>query len=346
MKNHPWAWLIWFSAAVVLSLSTRNPLYALILIGVARLAGELHGRQDPMIGLSFGRMAAVILLFSTIYAALFIHIGDHVIYSLPDWPLIGGAITLEAIADGLRNGIILLTLITIFLAFNAIIPVSVLVRLIPASLKDIGVVLLVAITYVPETRHQLRRIREAQAIRGHEVRGLRDWRPVIVPLLVAGFERSLRLSETMVARGYGSTTRTEHKLWKRGGLLSVTGIALTGWLILWAGFQLGWLLIILAISLLALLILLNPSQIKRTRYHRYEWSTQDWLLIATALLALAAATLPIPFIDKASLSYLPYPTLSFPDFDIFIGMALALMAIPAIMSSNLAAPPVSNDKDR
>jgi hypothetical protein len=129
-------------------------------------------------------------------------------------------------------------------------------------------------------------------------------------------------------------------------LLSVTGIALTGWLILWAGFQLGWLLITVAIALLALLILRNPSQIKRTRYHRYPWSTQDGLLIVTALFALAAATLPVPFIDRLSLAFSPYPTLFFPDFDIFIGIAIALMALPVVMSSKVAAAPVSNDKDR
>ena len=333
MKNHPWSWLIWFGAAVVFSLITRYPLYSLILLGVSQLALELHGRNDSLIGFSFGRLAVVILLFSTMYAALFIHIGDHVIITLPDWPLIGGAITLEAVVDGLRNGIILLTLISIFLAFNAVIPVSVLVRLIPTSLKDLGVVLLVAVTYVPETRQQLRRIREAQAIRGHELRGLADWRPVIVPLLVAGFERSLRLSETMVARGYGSTTRIEHSLGKRGGLLVVTAAALVGWIVLWFGFQIGWLIIAGGVLLLALILLRSPNQIKRTKYHRYSWGRIDFLLIAAGLLALTVAIAPIPFIDKASLSFSPYPTLSIPEFDIFIGISLALMAVPVAIGS-------------
>lgn len=346
MSNHPWSWLIWFAAAVIIGLITRNPLYSLILLSVSLLAAKTHGHQKSLIGISLGRIAAVVLLFSTLYTALFIHVGDHIIMTLPDWPLIGGAITLEAIVDGLRNGIVLLTLISIFVAFNAIIPVSVLVRLIPASLKDIGVVLLIAVTYVPETRHQLSRIREAQAIRGHEVRGLRDWRPVVVPLLVAGFERSLKLSETMVARGYGSTAKAEHGLGKRGGLLAVTIIALAGWITLWAGIQYGWLIIIGALFLFVALILRNPRQLRRTNYRRYTWSSSDVLFILSAIIALGAAILPIPFIDRSSLSYSPYPGLSVPAFDIFIGIGLALLALPLIIGLNGAGLSTNNDKDK
>ena len=47
-----------------------------------------------------------------------------------------------------------------------------------------------AITYVPETARHFQRIREAQAIRGHRLRGLRDWRPIVIPLLVGGLERA------------------------------------------------------------------------------------------------------------------------------------------------------------
>ena len=343
MKNHPWSWLFWFGAAAAISLITRNPLYSLILLGVSRLAMELLGQNSSMLGLSFGRLAAVILLFSTLYTVLFIHIGDHVIYTLPDWPLVGGRITFEAFVDGIRNGIILLTLISIFLAFNAIIPVGVLVRLIPASLKDIGVVLLVAVTYIPETRHQLRRIREAQAIRGHEIRGLNDWRPVIVPLLVAGFERSLRLSETMVARGYGSTTKIEHSLGKRSGLLAVTAAALIGWMVLWLGSQIGWLIIAGAIFLLALILLRNPSQIRRTTYHRYSWAIGDTMLIITALLALIAVLVPFSFLDGSSLSYSLYPSLSIPEFDMIIGISLALMALPVVVISINSSNSSNND---
>ena len=35
------------------------------------------------------------------------------------------------------------------------------------------------------------RIREAQAVRGHRVQGIRDWLPIVVPLLVSGLERAM-----------------------------------------------------------------------------------------------------------------------------------------------------------
>lgn len=342
MKVHPWSWLIWFATAAVLSLTTRNPYYSLILLVSALLATQRYGNRDTL-GISLGRISLVIILFSTIYAVLFIHIGDHVLLRLPDWPLIGGAITLEAAADGVRNGIVLITLIAIFLAFNSIIPVSTLVRLIPSSLKDIGVVLLVAVTYVPETRSQLRRIQEAQAIRGHEIKGLKDWRPVLIPLLIAGFERSLRLSETMVARGYGSTGSAEHGLNTRGALLLVAASALIGWILLIFGFGIGWVLLTSGFFLLVFLVLRNGGQAKRTQYHRYTWSLLDIVFVAVSITALILILVPMPFIDRSSLAYNPYPNLAPPLFNTAVGVAMLLMVVPLIPAPNPGTVVEKND---
>ena len=67
-----------------------------------------------------------------------------------------------------------------------VVPTAELAGLTPTALYELGLVLLVAITYVPETARHFQRIREAQAIRGHRLRGLRDWRPIVIPLLVGG----------------------------------------------------------------------------------------------------------------------------------------------------------------
>ena len=330
--NNPKSWLIWFSAIVVIAMVTRNPLYALILLAIAGFASETQSNNQNSMKLPLGRVAIVIIFFSVVYNALFIHAGDHVLITLPRWPLIGGAITLEAIVDGARNGLMLLTLLAIFVAFNAVIPVSDLVRMTPSALKDIGVVILVAITYIPETRRQLVRIREAQSIRGHELHGLKDWRPVLVPLLVAGFERSLRLSETMVARGYGSVRTEHHGVSKRAALLVATISALTGWVLLLAGFLIGWIFIIGTILFVVIIALSENKEIRRTKYRSHSWHLKDWLLVLVAVISVAVVLIPLVDVDRTTLSYSPYQGLALPEFDLVIGLALGLLVVPLLVN--------------
>lgn len=330
--NNPKSWLIWFGAIIVIAMVTRNPLYALILLAISWLASATQGNNHNALKLPLGRVAVIILFFSIVYNALFVHAGDHVLLTLPQWPLIGGAITMEAIVDGARNGLMLLTLLVVFVAFNAVIPVSDLVRMTPPALKDIGVVILVAITYVPETRRQLIRIREAQAIRGHELHGLRDWRPVLVPLLVAGFERSLRLSETMVARGYGSVGTEHHGGGKRAALLISVISVLAGWVLLLAGFIVGWVLIIGSILFVIIIALSENREIRRTKYRIHTWHLGDWLLVVAAAISFALVFIPITGVDRSTLSYSPYQSLALPEFDPIIGLALGLLAIPVLIN--------------
>ena len=170
-------WILWVLISALLVMLGRNPLYLVILLLVSQVVGGVRGIPGQGISLPLWRLGAIILLFSTLFNALFVHVGTTVLFRLPSaWPLVGGPVTLEAAAYGAANGLMLLTLLSIFLTFNRVVPMGELVRLAPRAFYDLGVVVLVAMTYVPETTRHLQQIRDAQAIRGHEVRGLRDWR--------------------------------------------------------------------------------------------------------------------------------------------------------------------------
>ncbi|HUS94123.1 MAG TPA: energy-coupling factor transporter transmembrane component T [Patescibacteria group bacterium] len=327
------AWVVWVGAAMVATMVAQNPLYSLTILMAALVVSQNFGRQDNGFRLPIGRISLFVVAFSAVYTALFVHEGTTILFELPDWPLIGGAITLEALVEGASNGLVLVALLAIFAALNAIVPVSELVRLVPGALHDLGVVILVAVTYVPETRRQLTRIRQAQEIRGHQLSGVRDWQPIVVPLLVGGLERSMRLAETMVARGYGATTHKNSSTGER--LLLVLGLvaALTGWLlVLWLGWP-GWLL--LASGLLAVVVILvrRGRAIRRTRYRVEVWSRRDILLVTVAIVALLAVLVPWSWVDQSSLAYSPFQTVSLPPYDLFIGLALASLALPAFLAT-------------
>jgi len=325
------AWVAWLAAAMALTMIARNPLYSLILLLVGQVVGEVWGRPNAGVPLPLWRIGPIILLFAIVYNALSVHIGETVLLRLPaGWPLIGGPITLEAAVYGLANGLVLFTLLALFAAFNAIVTTAELVRLTPRAFRDLGIVVLIAMTYLPETGRHFQRVRQAQAIRGHRLRGVADWRPLLIPLLVGGLERAMSLAEAMVARGYGAMADSPQSLGTRAGLAAGLALALAGWVwSFWSGWP-GWLLLGVGVALVTGMVWrLGRQSSPPTRYRPQPWTRWEWLTLAAALAPLPLILLP--WADRATLTYSPYPALSLPGFDPIIGLALSALALPAFL---------------
>ncbi len=324
------AWIVWVAAVAILAMTARNPLYSIILLSLSLLTIRFFARQKAPFHSYFLRASLSILFISAIYHALFIHFGDHVLIELPAWPLVGGPITLEAMVDGARNGLVLITLMAAFFALNTIVPTRELIRMAPSSFQDLGVVVLIAITYIPETRQHLGRIREAQSIRGHRPRGFKDWRPLLIPLLVGGLERAMRLSEAMVARGHVASSVKSHRNSERVALLVGLLMALFGWfLAILAGWP-GYLLLGAGGLVFLWLIIKRGRDDRRTRYAAEPWTALDTLVVAVSILALALVMLPLPLVSQPVTGYTPYPQLSLPSFDSLVGLALLLLSLPVM----------------
>lgn len=329
----PRAWLVWVAVVALIALLTRNPLYLLLLLLITRLvAYACQPKQGATYAVPFWRIAAIVLFFSTLFNVMLAHVGTTILFTLPaNWWLIGGPLTLEAAVYGFVSGLSLVTLLSAFLAFNAIVPSSELTRLVPPALHDVGLVLLVAITYVPETLRQWERIREAQLIRGHRVRRITDWRPLFIPLLIGGLERSLGLAETMVSRGYGATgdmsTGWHSRLLFGGGLL----LALVGAVALAWGQPAGWAAIAAGGGLIVTAYRFLARRVMVTRYRVYNWTWADSIVVGSAVLGLLLVRVPEWLLSRDTLTYVPYPTVSWPLFDPLAGAALLLLAVPAFV---------------
>lgn len=327
------AWLIWTLSAAMLTMLTRNPLYIFIILLAVRLVAISWQQEEAAFKLPLLRMLAIILLFSTVFNMLFAHVGEHVLFTLPTtWPLIGGDLTLEAAVYGTINGLMLFTLLVVFITFNNIVPGSDLVHLTPRAFHNLGLVVLIALTYVPETRRHWQKIRDAQAIRGHQIRGWQDWRPILIPLLVGGMERAMALAEAMVSRGYGATTQMGQQLLVQLLLLLGLGAAFAGWLLsFWYGWP-GWVVMGSGVLVLLMLIWALGEKVSLRRYGIRQWSMLDTIVVITAVIPLILLLIPFPFIDHSSLYYSPYPALNVPEFNVLLGLALALLAVPGVLS--------------
>jgi energy-coupling factor transport system permease protein len=208
---HPLAWLVWLVGAAGVAGALGNPVYQLPLLGVLA-AVYVAGHADAPWARAFPlflRLGVVVLVLRTVLAGAGGDAAPPVLFRLPQLRLPGGVATLGgpvsagALAGGFRNGLTVLLLVAAFGAFNACVSPSRLLRLVPGFLFEAGLVVTVALAFVPQTVIGLHRTLEAQRLRGHRLRRLRDLGPLLLPLLAGGLERALTLAEAMEARGYG-----------------------------------------------------------------------------------------------------------------------------------------------
>jgi len=256
-------------------------------------------------------------------------VGATVLFRLPEWvPLLGGAVTLEGLAFGAINGLNLAVVFGGFAAFNRALSARDVLKLTPRAFHESGVVVSIAMSFVPQAVQNLQRIREAQAVRGHRLRGLRDWLPIVTPLLVGALEHALGLAEAMVARGYAATSGRERPV-RIQALLALGLLALLGG---WLGYLLApqarlvaVVAFVLAVGLLGASFYLAGRSAEHTVYRQRSWRARDTAIVLGCLVTLALLAT-----RRALLGYNPYPQLSWPSFDPIVGLGLMGLLAPAV----------------
>ena len=367
---HTRTWLLWFLAAGLPALLTRNPLYLLLVMLAARgvdaaVAGyESAATPDAvdtrrqswggLLWLGVG-LAAVSALFNGLGA----HFGTTVLIRLPaDWPIIGGPLTAEGFAYGALGGMSIVAVLTVAAAFNTGADTYALLRSIPAAFSQAGLVTAIGLAYVPRTITRIREIHEAQLLRGHRFRGARSVLPLAVPLLAGGLERAIQLAEAMESRGFshpgparpaptGRAMGESDRL--TGALLAIgaVAVALGAFALLYYRTAPVGGAIVLAGGLGAIGWALRRvgQASRRSRYRREIWRRRD-TLVALTLGGALAVTLWSWATHSAWWGYTPYPTLHWPSFEPALGLALALLVAPALPLLRREARPLEEGSSR
>ncbi|MCG8352444.1 MAG: energy-coupling factor transporter transmembrane protein EcfT [Chloroflexales bacterium] len=333
---HPLAWLGWLVAALVALSVTRNPLYlCLILLCLALVKAGVRTRNEaqPM-PLSLLRFGLIVTTTATLFNAAIARAGTTTLFTLPAFlPVIGGAVTLEAFIFGALNGLALTGFYAAFMVMNTALSVRTLIRFIPRAFTPVAVVVSIAVAFVPTTLQQFRQIREAQAIRGHRIRKLRDWAPLLMPLLISGLERALQLAEAMTARGFAANRNQAQGQSTQIALVVGLAALLGGWLLrlAWQLDALGMALMIVGAGALLGALIVTGRRVPRTSYRVEPWTWRDGGVLGGAALVIGIFLLQLPGIDRSSLFYAPYPTLQSPAFAPLIGFATLALTLPAIL---------------
>jgi energy-coupling factor transport system permease protein len=328
--------------AILVILSTsRNPWYVglvLVAIAVVRTAIQRTITSTPPLPISVVRFGLIVVTFSAIFNALSVHFGSTVLFVIPPViPYFGGPVTLEALVYGVVNGLVLTGLFAAFTVFNQAVSTRQMIRLVPQVFFPVAIVVSIAITFVPVTLRHSRDIREAQAVRGHRLRGLRDWLPLIMPLLVGGLERALQLAEAMTARGFASANEPGYNTATRLAILPGLVLLIGGWLLrlVWGYATMGMLLLLVGIALIIGALWHVGRQVSRTSYRPHPWTGADWAVVAGAAVAALAFVVPWPGLDRSSIFFYPYPKLSWPAFQPLLGLTITGLLIPALLALRL-----------
>ncbi|MBP7999822.1 MAG: energy-coupling factor transporter transmembrane protein EcfT [Chloroflexi bacterium] len=331
----PQTWLVWLMTSASVAIMAHNPLYSLLLLLVGRMVYLGTRPRGATIPFRWLRLGVIMLTISTVLYGLSLHSGDTVLFRLPgSWPLVGGPITGEAMILGASNGLHLLTLLVLFATFNRAVPSTDLIRLTPRALHHLGIVVLIALTYVPETLNQWQRIREAQAIRGYVPKGWRGWRPLLLPLLVSGLERAMEVAEAMVARGYGATANQGQPVVRQGVMVIGLAAAFVGWLLFFAQPLWGSLLLLAGVLLLLWLLWQAGRDVPFTRYQATSWQQNDFLVMGLSCLPLLA----LFWITPTSLTYSPFPQVALPPFHPLFGASLLAFLAPWLSHDTTPSP--------
>ncbi|MCF1595483.1 energy-coupling factor transporter transmembrane component T [Streptomyces muensis] len=311
---HPGAWWVWALSLGVAATQTTNPLLLGLLIVTSAYVVAVCRSNAPWARsygafVKLGLAVLVIRLFFAVVLGSPIP-GTHTIVTLPEVPLpdwaqgirLGGTVTAEAVVFALYDGLKLATLLICVGAANALANPARLLKSLPGALYEMGVAVVVALTFAPNLIADAQRLRAARRLRGRPDRGIRGLMYVGLPVLEGALERSVALAAAMDARGYGRTAQVPAAVRRTttaltlGGLLGVC--AGTYGLLTAEGATYG--LPVLLIGLAAALagLWLGGRRTPRTRYRPDPWGLRAWLVTASgvavaALLTLAASLDPV-----------------------------------------------------
>ena len=213
---HAYAWAAWIVVVMAVALTTTNPYYLAVLLLCILLVAVLAPKTASAVAgfRAIATFGAVLFAISLGIALLNGGYGAHVLFTIPSPQLpgwmgglhLGGPVAAESLVAATLRGMAILCVFLAFGVFNGAVSPHRILRATPAVLFQAGLVVTVGLTLLPSSIEDVRRIREMRALRGART-GVRNLPALVVPAVIGGLERSMRLAEAMEARGYGATTQ-------------------------------------------------------------------------------------------------------------------------------------------
>ena len=270
---HPLVWWLWALLLAAFVIRTDNALIATAVVCALTLVVlKLKSKSYWSGAFALSAKLAVSIIAIRIGFAILIGVPmpGTVLFqipeiALPSWMVgirIGGPVTSQRLTTAVTEALMIATLILLCGAASSLASPHRLIRSLPKAMFNLGVTLSVATSVLPQTVKSVARIQSAKRLRGQNIRGLRAWRGIALPLLEESLERALDLATAMESRGYGCHGKTSKYRAQKFQLVDVAMITSVLYLlvlspILIAQFTFG-LLLAATVLIVALPIVIVP----------------------------------------------------------------------------------------
>ena len=349
---HAVTWLAWaVSAAATVQLAS-SPVYVSLVIGAALVIVAAHGRETAL-GAAFPLLLGAGIAFAVlrvVLTAATTHGVGGAWLTLPAVTLpallggftVGGTVEGPVVLGAAAEGFAVVGIVAAFAAFNAVVSHAELVETAPRAFHEPGLVVTVALAFVPATVSAVRSIREADRARtgGRVVRRGRLLRQ-LVPLLESGMEKGVALSESMEARGFahhGPGPGERAAGW--AGLLSLLALG-GGFVALVGGAEVvALLLAATGVAALVAAVAIASRGSGRVRYRPRRLTPTDAAVGLASVLAPAGAV-ALGLAGDDTLRWAADP-LALPAVDPLACLVVLLLLAPAFVPASDGAP-VSDD---
>lgn len=301
---HPGAWWIWALGLAFAASRTTNPF---LLLAIVAAAGVVVYRRRPDApwarSFSFFLILGCIIIAIRVVAQIILgaSFGTVLVFQLPSIALpsfmaglsFGGPVFLEALLAALYDGMRLAAIIACIGAANSLASPTRLLKSVPAALYEVGVAVVIAISFVPRLIEHVMSTRHTRKLRGRSTRGVRALAGSAVPVLHGALEGSVTLAAAMDSRGYGrkAPVSSLRRRTTSGAMLLGLVCVLVGTYGLLAPGMPSTLAIAFVVAGVggALLGMWWAARATvRTVYRPDPWWAPEWLLLATSVVVVAA----------------------------------------------------------
>lgn len=220
---HPLAWWIWAGSIAIAIAKASSVFLALGTVGAVAIVVWKKSEVAPW-AKSFQwslKLGLWVVAIRTLTGLLIgVPSAGTRLFTIPQIPLptwmpgirIGGAVTAERLISTGHDGIIIASIIALLGAAGSLASPHRLLRSLPVMIYEFGVAVVIATSVLPQLVSSSARIRQAQKLRGQNLKGLKSWRRLALPLLEDALSRSLDLAAAMDSRGYGfSRKRSKYR---------------------------------------------------------------------------------------------------------------------------------------
>jgi len=165
---------------------------------------------------------------------------------------------------------------------------------------------------------------------------IRDWLPLLLPLLISSLENAISLSESMTSRGFETQSTGKGTRLTLVSLILATFIIFSAWVLSLFDYPGFMILPLYAIGggLVAVTFISASRKLKTTHFKKETWSKRDVLSSGIFITTIIGAIILQQLKMLPTIYYSPYPGLSLPGLSLSGFLVISVLLFPMLVGKN------------